>query len=56
LQMCCFVRCLFILSFLFFCHYVANCLLSRFFTLGGNGQVYEQWWDFPHLLLFLLRL
>ena len=37
LQMCCFVRWLFILSFLFFCHYVANCPLCRFFTLAPNG-------------------
>jgi len=27
-----------------------------FTELLRNGQVYEQWWDFPHLLLFLLRL
>jgi hypothetical protein len=26
------------------------------FSMTVNGQVYEQWWDFPHLLLFLLRL
>lgn len=43
LQMCCFVRWLFIIWFVFLCLLVANCLFGFCpFTLGGNVLVFHQ--------------